>query len=163
MTILPALHRAQNVLKQNPYFVLATIDTEGPWAAALAYTWAFPGYLYFFSELDSRHGRALAQPSQVAGVIFDSRATPDMVESLQFSGRAEIFHTKAAIETVLTLSAKRTGAKNPSNDTINEQFMHPSTRLFRVSIESSYVLNQARFAKDGTDGREQVDTEAVFQ
>lgn len=163
MTIPTAIDRAKTVLKENRYFVLATNDGDGPWAAVLAHTLIAPRYLYFFSQASSRHGRALTNRSRVAGVIYDSRCSPAEAESLQFSGFGEIAHDRASIAEVLRLAAVRDGDSPPTEQAIDAAFLKTTTPLYRILIENAYVLDQTLFAQEGIDAREDVDIEEAFR
>lgn len=163
VTIAPASERGRQVLNQNKFFALATVDENGPWTACLAYTVGPPACLYFFSERASRHGSAiLAGNTRVAGVIYDSRATPDEVESIQFSGRGEVAHDEASIRHVLEAGAKCDGNSPPTGEEVKAQLKKSSTLLFRITIEDAYVLDQALFASKGIDAREPVGVAEVF-
>lgn len=153
MTTAPALTRAQTVLNSNRYFVLATLDAQGPWAAVLAYTTIAPNHLYFFSEKTSRHGQALLNGAKVAGVIYDSHCTPEVAESLQFSGKGELAHNYADISKVLGTT---------SEEQIQQALQSTSTLLFRVSIDEAFVLDQKLYIEQGIDGREPVSAKEIF-
>ncbi|MDD9912034.1 MAG: pyridoxamine 5'-phosphate oxidase family protein [Alphaproteobacteria bacterium] len=150
--------RAEEVILTNKYFSLATVDDNGPWAAALAYTIGFPNYLYFFSHKTSLHGQAMLQPSKISGVIFDSTVLPENAESIQFSGVGEVCHKRELIEYVLEQNYE----EPPNEDKINELFNNHKTVLFRVSIDEAFVLDQKLFLETGIDGRQPFDIQTVF-
>lgn len=157
MTIEPAAARAKKVMAENKYFVLATNDADGPWAAALAFTFLAPNFLCFFSERSSRHGAAILEGAKVAGVIYDSQSTPENVESIQFSGWGEAAHDRETIASVLRAGRASDGSPPPSEEEIDAELAKSSTVLFRVSIDDAYVLDQQLYNDQGKDGRERFD------
>lgn len=162
MSVAPAVDRAKEVVRTNRYFVLATVDKTGPWTAVLAHTLGPPNCLYFFSEMDSRHGKALQKGAAVAGVMYDSRCSPAEAESLQFSGRGELAHNRASIEFVLREGARRDGQSPPTTADVEAAIKKPTTRLFKITIQEAFVLDQELFASKGLDGRVKVDVKHVF-
>lgn len=162
MTTEPAATRARSVIAGNNYFVLATQDDEGPWAAALAFTRVAPNYLCFFSERTSRHGAAIADGAPVAGVIYNSQAAPEDVESIQFSGWGELAHDRETIGAVLRAAHAHADNPPPTDEEIESHLKKEATPLFRVSVEKAYVLDQHLYNDKGTDAREPVDPAVLF-
>ncbi len=157
MSILPPLERALQVVKTNQYFTLATQDSHGPWAAALAYTLGPPHCLYFFSQKKSRHGQALLNKSKIAGVFYDSTLPPEKVESLQFSGYGELAHNYENISYVLNANGEQV-----AEEKIQQKLNDTSTLLFRICVEAAYVLDQELYAEKAIDGRQPVSVEKLF-
>jgi nitroimidazol reductase NimA-like FMN-containing flavoprotein (pyridoxamine 5'-phosphate oxidase superfamily) len=161
--IPPAIDRAVRVLRQNRYFVLATSDRNGPWAAALAYVAAAPGRLYFVSRKSSRHASALRANPRVAGVIYDSTAATEDVESIQFSGHClELENQQEETLLVLQRSARRDGGPIPTAEDVRSLCESEEQRVYRIAIEDAYVLDQTAWIERGEDAREPVDVDAVF-
>jgi hypothetical protein len=152
-----AVARAAEVLKATRYLVLATADEAGVWTAALAYTLAGHDRFYFVSQTTSRHGAALAQQSAVAGVIFDSRADQDAVESIQFSGVGELVKDVERIRALLLAG----GATTLDEEEVRRLAQEPSIGLFEVVVGDAYVLDQVAWADRGVDAREVVDFSAA--
>ena len=76
-SIREATERAAAILEENNYTALSTADEKGPWAAVVAYAAAAPNFLYFVSQRDSRHAKAVAQAPAVSGVIYNSSTEPE--------------------------------------------------------------------------------------
>ena len=148
-----ALERAKAVLQDNKYFVLATVDEDGPWAATLAHT-IVGNCLYFFSHTSSRHARAVIQGNcKIAGVIYNSQCTPDTAESLQFGGIIDIVQDRHSIVKFLS---------DEQSSEVDKILQNQDTLLFRIKLENAYVLDQALYAEQGIDAREAVDIEQLF-
>jgi pyridoxine/pyridoxamine 5'-phosphate oxidase len=80
----------RSIIDANAYMTLATADEHGnPWASPVWYATA--DYLEFVwvSVPEARHSRNLAQRSELAIVIFDSRQRPGTGEGVYMSARAE--------------------------------------------------------------------------
>lgn len=144
--------RAAAVLRDNSYFVLATTDSTGPWAAALAYTLKAPDRLYFVSSRASRHARSIEATGTVAGVIYDSRAETADVESIQFSGSAVQVMDASTIEAALECNAADLETLTAAGAT---------KALYEVTITDAFVLDQAAWEERQEDAREPVDFAAA--
>lgn len=157
MTHSSALDRAVRVLADNQYLVLATHDNDGPWSAALAHT-LLPSGFYFVSLRDSRHVKAIMGDSKVSGVIFDSRAKTEDVESIQFSGIASCLD---ATQTQSVLSAVKDA--DEVAESISEHCDPDSTTtIVHVSIDAAWVLDQEAWERASEDRREPVDILAAL-
>lgn len=156
MAFAAASERARTVLTSNKYFVLAINDNSGPWAAALAYTFKAPNFLYFVSQKTSRHGEALLNGGAVAGVIYNSQCSFHDAESIQFSGKGEVVHDIETITDVMRAAAIRDGQPEPTAEQISSVSNGEPNLVYRVSIDDAYVLDQQLFADKGLDGREKV-------
>lgn len=82
--------RAARIVANNRFLTLACADNEGPWAAPINYVIGPGQRLIFYSARESRHSKAIEHDAAIAGAIFDSRASSDDVDGLQFAGRCEI-------------------------------------------------------------------------
>ena len=161
MTTEAADVRARKVYAASKYFVLATQDAEGPWAAALAFTYLAPNDLAFFSQRNSRHGAAIAAGAPVAGVFYDSNCTFEDVESIQFSGRGMLAHDRDTIRSVL--EAGRTAeAPAVTDEDVDAEYRKTDGAYYRITIEKAWVLDQRAFSENGIDAREAVDVAAMF-
>lgn len=161
MTTEPANVRARKVYAASKYFVLATQDADGPWAAALAFTYLAPRDLSFFSQRNSRHGAALAEGAPVAGVFYDSNCTFENVESIQFSGRGALAHDRDTIRAVLEAS-RAAEAPAVTDEDVEAEHAKTDGAYYRVTIEKAWVLDQRAFQNNGIDARETVDVAAIF-
>lgn len=83
----PLRDRVRDFLETQPVLTLATVDSEGPWAAAVFY--ASEGFvLYFLSDPVSRHARAIGANPRVAVAISDWTEGWRAVRGLQIEGDA---------------------------------------------------------------------------
>ncbi len=162
MTIEPAIVRAKRVLAANNYFALATQDADGPWVAALAFTFLAPNYLCFFSQATSRHGAAIRQGAKVAGLIYDSQCAGEEAESIQFSGWGEARHDRDTIAAVLQAAHSKGGNPPPTNEEIDKHALDDKALLFRVSVDEAFVLDQEIYNQKGIDARERIDPVQLF-
>lgn len=158
MITQPAQDRACEVLRRNKYLVLATNDEHGPWAAALAFTVVPPRTLCFVSQTASRHGGAISAGSRVAGVMFDSTAPAEQVESIQFSGVAQETRDPERIRMVLGL-----GGSEPESAEVERIANDPDVAMYEVTVEDAHVLDQTAWFEHGIDAREPVDFAAVVE
>ncbi|HET7120119.1 MAG TPA: pyridoxamine 5'-phosphate oxidase family protein [Solirubrobacterales bacterium] len=150
--------RACEVLRRNKYLVLATDDEHGPWAAALAFTLVPPRAFCFVSQTASRHGSAIAGHRRIAGVIFDSTASAEEVESIQFAGSARVVKDVDRIAMVLGL-----GGGKPDKAEVERIAHDPSVAMYELTVEEAHVLDQAAWIERGVDAREPVDFDAVAE
>lgn len=158
----PPLARAKKVLANNSYFALATHDDDGPWIAALAHTFVKPNYLCFFSHATSRHAKAIGDGARVAGLIYDSQCTFEEVESIQFSGWADVPADRPTVAALMTAINEKDGKPAPTELEVDERIRDKKALLFRVSVDDAYVLDQHVFQNEGIDAREPVDVVAMF-
>lgn len=161
-TIEPALARAKMVIANNSYFALATHDKDGPWVAALAHTFVKPNYLCFYSHAKSRHANAIGGGAKVAGLIYDSQCTFEEVESIQFSGWADVPTDRQTVVALMTAINEKEGKPAPTELEVDMRIGDKDTLLFRVSVDDAYVLDQMVFQREGIDARERVDVIAMF-
>lgn len=154
--------RAIRVIQNNKYMVLATADSDGPWAAALAFVIVGRSELAFISQRSSRHGSAIGKSSAVGGVIFDSQAEAADVESVQFSGTCvDVGDDEDAIRRVLAAGGACDGSA-VSYEEVKKIQSDPEKGVYVTTLQELYVLDQAAWQKQQIDARETVDKEAVF-
>lgn len=77
----------QEVLEQGYLMSLATLDDGGVWAADVIYIHDGNFNIFWMSNPDARHSRAILTRSQVAGTITVSDSGEDNL-GIQFSGMA---------------------------------------------------------------------------
>ncbi|MFF5308788.1 pyridoxamine 5'-phosphate oxidase family protein [Streptomyces massasporeus] len=77
--------RAAKMIRENRFFTLATQGVDGVWAAPINYVLGENAELYFYSAADARHSRHIGDQALVAGAVFNSTATSEEVDGLQFA------------------------------------------------------------------------------
>jgi uncharacterized protein YhbP (UPF0306 family) len=85
-----AARRVAAFLADHHVLTLATMDADGPAAAALFYAAAGPGILYVLSDPETRHGRALARDDRVAVTIQAETMDWTAITGLQLRGTARL-------------------------------------------------------------------------
>jgi nitroimidazol reductase NimA-like FMN-containing flavoprotein (pyridoxamine 5'-phosphate oxidase superfamily) len=159
----PFIERAAGMLRANRHLVLATIDEDGPWTAALAFTPFAPNHLFFMSQRESRHGRAITGDKRVSGVIYDSTARSEDVDSIQFAGvTEELPKDPAEVRRILNRSAVLSGG-GISEEEGREFIGNPNTGLYRIEVRQAFVLDQEAWETRRVDARLDVDVKEVFQ
>jgi len=79
------------IIAGNRYFSLATYGAINVWVAPLAYVYnENEGVFYFYSCVESKHMRHIAENQKVALCIYDSTASSDRANGLQIEAQAEI-------------------------------------------------------------------------
>src|SRR5947207_4668428 len=139
-SIREATERAATILEENNYTALSTADEKGPWAAVVAYAAAAPNFLYFVSQRDSRHAKAVAQAPAVSGVIYNSSTEPDDADSIQFSGTcAEI-----GDERLLRLFLERTAHLSAASVDVELAAFreYKGLGLYGIAVREAYVLDR---------------------
>jgi uncharacterized protein YhbP (UPF0306 family) len=80
---------ALDFLGTQSVLTLATVDDQGPWAAAVFY--ASHGFtLYFLSDPASRHARAIGTSASVAAAISDWGGGWRGIQGVQLEAQAEV-------------------------------------------------------------------------
>lgn len=149
-------------MKQNRYMVISTIDADGPWSAAVAFTAVAPNRLFFISLVSTRHAKAVALDSRVSGVIFNSTVNPAEAESVQFSGLCEAVEDDSRVMEFLQLSATRHNSEMPTQQQVEELNGQSPKRLFQINIQEMFVLDQEAWQKRQEDLRQSVNLEGVL-
>jgi len=84
--------RVRKIISTNRYLTMATAGDRNPWIAPLAYS-VEPDYSFvYYSAQDSTHSLHIHQNPTVACAIFDSRASSDDADGIQFSAKVEEVH-----------------------------------------------------------------------
>ena len=83
-----AAERVMAFLGAHHVLTLATLDADGPGAAALFYAADTAMVLYVLSDPDTRHGRALALDARVAATIQSETMDWTAIMGLQLRGTA---------------------------------------------------------------------------
>lgn len=83
------VERAHRIILTNRYLTMATCAGREPWIAPLAYV-VEPSYSFiYYSAVNSRHGTHTQDNPHVACAIFNSAASSDDADGLQFSGKVQ--------------------------------------------------------------------------
>jgi uncharacterized protein YhbP (UPF0306 family) len=80
---------ARDILERGHLMSLATRDEGGLWVADVVYIYDDAFNIYWMSDPEVRHSKALLLNPQVAGSITISNKSKEPTLSLQFSGVAE--------------------------------------------------------------------------
>jgi len=68
---------------------LATLDDGGPWVSDLVYVYDEDLNIYWMSDPEVRHSKAILKNALVAGAITISNKSKELNLGIQFSGKAE--------------------------------------------------------------------------
>jgi len=77
------------VLSRGHLMSLATVDDSGPWVADVVYVYDGNLSIYWMSDPEVRHSKAILTNAQVAGTITISNNSKEPNLGIQFSGKAE--------------------------------------------------------------------------
>ncbi len=81
--------KVKEVLEKGHLMSLATLDDGGLWVADVIYIFDDSLNIYWMSDLDARHSKAIMDHKQVAGTITVSKRSKEKNLGIQFSGMAE--------------------------------------------------------------------------
>ncbi|MDP2594190.1 MAG: pyridoxamine 5'-phosphate oxidase family protein [bacterium] len=81
--------QVKEVLANTHLMSLATSDENGAWATDVIFVYDDELNLYWMSDPDYRHSRAILKNNQVAGTITMSTKSKEPNFGIQFSGMAE--------------------------------------------------------------------------
>jgi uncharacterized protein YhbP (UPF0306 family) len=94
------------LIRGQRYMSLATSDGLRPWVAAVAYVAATGPAFYWASRRDARHSGDILATGRAAATIFNSEATYEAVEGIQFAGSATVVADQD-VETIHALYLER--------------------------------------------------------
>ena len=77
------------VLSRGHLMSLATLDDSGPWVADVVYVYDENFSIYWMSDPEVRHSKAILKNAQVAGTITISNKSKEPNLGIQFFGQAE--------------------------------------------------------------------------
>lgn len=89
MTQDEARSHVRDILSKTHLMHLGTVDDGGPWVSSVIFVYDDNFNLYWMSERETRHSKALARIQEVAATITYTSKTGEPNEGLQISGRAE--------------------------------------------------------------------------
>ena len=78
----------REILEKGHLMTLATVDEGGVWACDVIYIYDDELNIYWMSDPDARHSRAILENENVAGTITASGAGEDNL-GIQFEGKAQ--------------------------------------------------------------------------
>jgi nitroimidazol reductase NimA-like FMN-containing flavoprotein (pyridoxamine 5'-phosphate oxidase superfamily) len=125
----------REIIDHNRYMTLATADAHGtPWASPVWF--AHFGYRDFLwvSEPGARHSKNVAERSEIAIVIFDSRVFPDQAQAIYMTATAK--ETTDGIETYSDQSV----AQGLPPWTLADVTAPARFRLYRASVTERWIL-----------------------
>jgi len=79
----------REILPKGHLMSLATVDDSGPWVSDVIYVYDGALNLYWISDPETRHSKALLQNPSVALTITVSNRSKEPNEGLQIAGTAE--------------------------------------------------------------------------
>lgn len=82
-------NRIIEVLKNTHLMSLATNDENGPWVADVIFVHDNDLNIYWISDPNTRHSKAITFNKKVAGTITNSTKSKELNFGIQFEGRAE--------------------------------------------------------------------------
>ena len=86
--------RAKEVLAQTHLMTIAVRDEQGVWAADVIFVYDEALRLYWISDPETRHSRAIAENGEVAATITASTQSKEPNFGLQLAGRAQKLHPR---------------------------------------------------------------------
>ncbi len=128
--------KAREILKNNIYCTLATVNTDGgPWASPVYYCIDPQHSLYFISKTSSIHVQNMRNINTVSFAIFDSRQKEGMGNGIQGIGIATELRGTEIVE---GLKWYRTSFATLSKAFFRKPFGY---RLFKLTPSEWYILD----------------------
>lgn len=81
--------RVIEVLSKSHLMSLAIQDNEGPWIADVIFVYDEDLNIYWMSDSDTRHSKAVVENGKVAGTITHTTRSKEPNFGIQFEGKAE--------------------------------------------------------------------------
>ncbi len=135
---------AYDIISSNQYMTLATVDDNGVWTAPLWYAYG-TGKIFFISNTESRHAKAVLERSSVSVSIFDSRLPPEKVNGLQIVGRCRQLRACNELLSAIAVIFMKRGAELFSQRIrrVKDPFSYLNNTfgIFEISIYKAYVLD----------------------
>jgi len=158
--------RAASLITDNRYLSLATRDSSGPWVAPINYVVGPDDCLHFYSAVEARHSRALADAADSAVAIFNSQASSEEVDGLQASGRCtavppdelETVHSHY-FEVNFTSPEERAWWLRPADEFTGDG----KWRFYRLSLEEIFVIDFESIENERVDRRVAVDAVEMWR
>lgn len=132
--------RVKTILEQTHLMSLSTIDGQGPWAADVIFVFDEELNLYWISDPDARHSRAVRENHKAAAAITFSIRSKEPNLGLQMEGMAEQLEG-VQFELLIKHLAKR-GYKMPKLDQAKKLldgdvwYRLKPTRMFLIDEEN---------------------------
>lgn len=152
--------RAAKMFRENRFLTLATHGSDGVWAAPINYVLGTDASLYFYSAAEARHSHHIGDEATVAGAVFNSTATSEEVDGLQFAATCAPLDGEE-LEQVSEYYFR----VNFSDESEREWWYRPSSdfapgatwRFYRLSMTEVFVIDLEGFEETKIDRRVQVD------
>ncbi|WP_444947142.1 hypothetical protein [Micromonospora ureilytica] len=165
MTDDDLVRRAVKLVRDNRYLTLSTCSDGMAWAAPINYVLGPGDFLHFYSTPTARHSQDIAVTPRVAGAIFDSTATGDDVDGMQFVGTcAEVAGPELA-----EVSEHYFTANFPDPEVREWWYRPPSEfegdgtwRFYRLVLTHIYLIDIETFEETKVDSRVEVAPGPVF-
>lgn len=102
------LSEVNRILSANLYMCVATSTKNGePWISQVYFVTDKVGNFYWYSSVNARHSKLIAENSNVALSIYDSSAVGDAVYALYMRAKCAVVTSRKELIPVLALYAKK--------------------------------------------------------
>ena len=136
--------KARKIIKANEYMTLSIQDKDGVWCSPLWY--ADSGTtIYFVSNHNSRHSKAIKNFPQVALSIFNSSLPPEEINGIQVSGICTEVNTIIDALKAISCIFKKKGSeffnlrfKNPRKPF---EYLKGKFRIYKIEITHAFILD----------------------
>lgn len=137
--------RVREVLEQSHLMSLATHDEGGVWVADLIFISDDDSNLYWMSDPDCRHSKAIEQNPQVAGSITASVRSKEPNFGIQFSGTAE-----RLVGPRHDLAVKHRAKRGRPAPLESEDFLQGEA-WYKLTLTKLRLIDEANFGFDTKD------------
>ncbi|MGW2290695.1 pyridoxamine 5'-phosphate oxidase family protein [Streptomyces phaeochromogenes] len=164
MSINEFAERAAKMIRENRFLTLATHGADGVWAAPINYVVGSDTHLYFYSAAEARHSQHIGDRAIVAGSVFNSMATSEEVDGLQFTATCETLNGEK-LEKVSEYYFR----VNFPDETDRAWWYRPASefapgatwRFYQLSMAEVFVIDFESVEESRIDKRVQVDLEEL--
>lgn len=146
-----ALHVAiLDILEANELCTLALIGPGGlPHAATVYFCYTSELRLYFVSNRDSIHGRALTKAADVALAVYDSRQPWDGDhKGLQLFGQCRVLSRTKSVQALVSHVARFKAYGDYVHALSPTQVLSSPFRFFCVEVSHAKVFDETRFGEE---------------
>jgi nitroimidazol reductase NimA-like FMN-containing flavoprotein (pyridoxamine 5'-phosphate oxidase superfamily) len=145
------LEKAKDILANNLYMCLATVDGTRPWVSPVYFSFDENLTFYFVSEQTADHVRFLLANPEVALAVYDSRQPPYTGEGVWVKGRASLVEAEAlpaVLERYCNRPFPKTMGRIPGGWSPQDFLEKTHLRWFKVIPHQVYVRDTGVFDRD---------------